>query len=725
MAEWAEGRVSEEGAEQAWWRARTSAVLAAQRGSFFLWSPLCLMAGVAVYFALPREPPLLAFAVIAAILALLVFGRQAKRRLAGKILLLALVGFCLIKARTEWVSAPVLRAPTGEALLTGVVEDFELRGPRRAAAILRILTLEGKGVTLKPSRARLTLTRTDTLRPGQVIRAKAQLFPLPTPVVPGGFDYGRTLWFEGIGATGRIYGDITVEGADPSWSLRFRAGLEDVREVIGARIRAVLPGERSGVAEAMITGERGTIPRDVNDSLQASGLAHILSISGLHMSLVAGLTFWLVRALLALSPTLATVYPIKKWAAIAGLAMGLVYMVLASASVATQRSYIMLAVMFIAILADRPALSMRNLAIAALIILVIAPEAALTASLQMSFLAVMGLLAIHEAWSAWLARREEVDHGIIHRSARFIFRALCAAALTSLAAGGLSSIAAAYHFGRLAPYSLIANLLAFPVMSILVMPFALFSVILMPFGLEAMPLRVMDAGLVLVQAISDWVVTLPGAQGHIPALPLVPALLLALAAIILCLTRGVMRLAVLPVAAMAFVLTTFTLAPDIYIDQATKNVVIRNEAGELVPAQSRRSRFAVSQWLRVDGDDIAPAAASRRAGWTCEGSLCRASVKGHRVLYMSEEKLAMTIPCGEADILITAFPLRGRCRSVPLRIDRFSVWRAGAHALYVGDGAPYVETARGEQGLRPWTIVPEPRRKDTSQGAGQGAWLRP
>jgi competence protein ComEC len=571
-------------------------------------------------------------------------------------------------------------------------------------------------VTRTPERARVTMTAKMSLRPGQVVTAKAQLFPLPTPVVPGGYDYGRSLWFEGIGATGRLYGDVTLGGTDPSWLLRFRARLEDLRDVIGERIRAVLPAERSGVAEAMITGERGTIPGDVNDSLQASGLAHILSISGLHMSLVAGLSFWLVRALLALSPMLATSYPIKKWAAVAGLVMGFVYLMLASASVATQRSYIMLAVMFIAILVDRPALSMRNLAIAALILLVAFPEAALTAGLQMSFLAVMGLLAVHEAWSRLLAQREDIDHGVLHRSASLIVRMFCAAALTSLAAGGLSSIAAAYHFGRLAPYGLIANLLALPAISILVMPFALFSVLAMPFGLEALPLRVMDAGLVLVQAISDWVVGLPGAQGRIPALSLAPALLLTFAAIVLCLAKGpIMRLAALPLAGIALWAAAFTQRPDIYVEPAAKNVAIRSQSSELVPAGPRRGRFAVSQWLRTDGDGATPAEAARRAGWTCDGPVCRVSVKGRSVLYLSEERLAMAIPCSEADILIAAFPLRARCRSVPLRIDRFSVWRAGAHALYIDDGAVRVETARGLQGLRPWTIVPEPRRKDTSR----------
>jgi len=152
---------------------------------------------------------------------------------------------------------------------------------------------------------------------------------------------------------------------------------------------------------------------------------------------------------------------------------------------------------------------------------------------------------------------------------------------------------------------------------------------------------------------------------------------------------------------------------------------VRSDKGHLVPAQPRRGRFAVSQWLRADGDDAAPAEAARRTGWACEGAVCRAVVKGRRIIYLPDEKLAMTIPCAEADILVAAFPLRGRCRSVPLRIDRFSVWRSGAHALYIDDDAIRIDTARDLQGLRPWTIVPEPRRKDTSRASGQGAWLRP
>ena len=217
--------------------------------------------------------------------------------------------------------------------------------------------------------------------------------------MPGGFDYGRQLYFEGIGGTGRITSKIDVLGSTTSASLWLSGALHNLRQEIGSRIRQHLKGTIAAFAEAMITGERASIPKDVNKSLQISGLAHILSISGLHMSLAAGGVFWIVRAFLALFPTIAQRWPIKKWAAGAALVFGFAYMLLAGSGAATQRSYIMLAVVFLAIIVDRPAISLRNLALAALLILILQPESAIQASFQMSFMAVMGLAAFFEYWN--------------------------------------------------------------------------------------------------------------------------------------------------------------------------------------------------------------------------------------------------------------------------------------------------------------------------------------
>jgi competence protein ComEC len=197
-----------------------------------------------------------------------------------------------------------------------------------------------------------------------------------------------------------------VLGETNSPSLWLSGSLNDLRQEIGSRVRQHLSGTIAALADAMITGERAAIPKDTNKSLQISGLAHILSISGLHMSLAAGGVFWVVRAFLALFPNLAQNYPIKKWAAAAALVFGFIYMLLAGSQAATQRSYIMLAVVFLAIMVDRPAISLRNLALAALLILVLQPESAIQASFQMSFMAVMGLAAFFEYWNRPQAENE-------------------------------------------------------------------------------------------------------------------------------------------------------------------------------------------------------------------------------------------------------------------------------------------------------------------------------
>ena len=234
-----------------------------------------------------------------------------------------------------------------------------------------------------------------------------------------------------------------------------------------------------------------------------------------------------MRAVLALSPRLALRYPIKKWAAVAALIAGFAYMLLSGTAVATQRSYIMLAIMFVAILLDRPALSMRNLAIAALLILIVEPEAAMSASFQMSFLAVVGLIAFYDSWLDWTKSRR--GHVLPAPAGECGWQeageASCVGIATTFVAGTLSSIPAAYHFGRISPYSLIANLLAIPVIGLIIMPMAVVEHRWRCRSASTfLPLQIMGKGLSVLLAISDWVSGLSGARLQIPTLPLKPLL---------------------------------------------------------------------------------------------------------------------------------------------------------------------------------------------------------
>jgi competence protein ComEC len=689
-------------------------VAAAQQGRLALWCPAALAAGIGLYFALPGEPAL-ALAVVLAVLGLCCAwagrGRVPVLILAG----VAALGFSLAKFRADMVAGPLLSATTGEVAVAGRVIAVDRASGGRLAMVLAPTAIEGLPAEKLPRRVRLSLPeRAGHPDPGTELAFKARLAPLPAPVMPGGFDYGRKLWFEGIGATGRVTPPLTVtgSGAGPGEWLDVR--LSRLRALMGARIHAALEEPYASFAEALITGERSTIPPEVNRSLQISGLYHILSISGLHMWLVAGGVFWAVRAVLALAPGLALVWPIKKWAAAAAVMTGLFYLLLADSGVATERSFIMVAVVFFAVIADRPALSARNLAVAALVILLREPEAAVDASFQMSFLAVLGLVAVYEAWARHAARRrvQEVRprHWVV-RVGAWAITALALSLLTSLVAGAASSLPAAYHFGRLSPYGVLANGLAIPVVGLVVMPAALLSAMLMPLGLEWLPLGVMAQGLSLVTLISDGIAALPGADA-IMARPSASAIvLMGVGFVWLALIAGTARLAGLPVLALGAVMAlTPPAMPDLLVSRAGENVALLSAGGALVPAHARRARFSVEKWLAANGEEKSPAEAARQPGWDCHENRCRAVVKDKSVLYVSRSE-GLPLDCAGVDILIADFPLRGACRGVPLRVDRFDLWRSGAHALHIGAEGVTVTTARAEQGARPWVVRPEARAR--------------
>lgn len=687
-------------------------IAAAQRARAFLWCAPALAAGSAAYFWLPFEPPLAVagLALLAAMLALWRGGAVPVLLLLGMVAL----GFGLAKVEAMSAATPLLTATTPEVTVTGRVVSVANASRHRLVMILEPQSIEGLSPGRTPARLRLSLPdKAGRPQAGSEISFRARLMPLPSPIEPGGFDYGRSLWFERIGGTGRVTSAVTVLNDDLPLLWRFDGWLASIRAAMGARIRAALDEPYASFADALITGERSSIPPAINQSLMVSGLYHILSISGLHMWLVAGGVFWAVRAGLALAPALALGWPIRKWAAAAALLMALFYMLLADSGVATTRSFVMVAIVFFAIMVDRPALSMRNLALAALAILLIEPHAVTEAGFQMSFLAVLGLVAFYESWARYRAARpaEEVAMGWPRRLAAWALAAILVSLLTSLVAGFSSSLPAAYHFGRISPYGVLANGLAIPVVGVVVMPAALASALLMPLGLEWLPLQVMAKGLELVIRISDAIAALPGADEVIARPPAVAAVAAAAGLIMLCLLAGPVRLAGLAVMALGGGLALFPPAPpDLLIEASGRNVALRGPGGDLVPAQARRGRFAVEKWLRSGGAEEYLSAAASRPGWICAEGLCRATVKGRRIVYLSGRE-GKPLDCRETDVIIADFPLRGACPEVPLRIDRFDLWREGAHAVGFDGGEPVVVTARGLQGERPWRVVPEARAR--------------
>ena len=355
---------------------------------------------------------------------------------------------------------------------------------------------------------------------GEAIGLKATLRPPPEPIEPHGFDFARRAWFQRVGGSGYATGKIErLQGAgEPPWDLRLWAAIDRLRALVNDRIRASLPGERGEVAAALITGERAGITEEDNQAMRDSGLFHILSISGLHMVIMAGTVFWLVRAGLASIPSIALRFPIRKWSAAIALAAALFYLLLSGAAVPTVRSWIMMSIVLLAVILERPALTMRNVALAAMVILVVMPESLFDPSFQMSFAAVVGLVALVEANSKRTQSRPQ-DVSLVFRWLHRLWAIVVGDAVTTLVATAAVAPFAVYHFHRMSHYGVVANLLALPLVSLLIMPFALLSLLAMPLGLEAWPLQVMGLGIDLLLATGKWVASWPGAVSILPAIP--------------------------------------------------------------------------------------------------------------------------------------------------------------------------------------------------------------
>jgi competence protein ComEC len=685
-----------------------SRAVAAQQGRMVVWAPVFLACGIWIYFNVSGEPAFIAeLGVIAASVLALVFLR---RFTVAVVVALVLLGFGLAKMRQMTVASPLLLGPVASSEISGFVADADNKGGQRRVLVIELQSATNIPDGEMPRRVRISSLDAPTALIGDFVRFTVRLTPLPRPVMPGGFDFGRDLYFQSIGAMGRNVTPPVFEYRPVPWKFAERRFFHRLRSVMGAHITAAIPGPIGAFANSIVTGERAAIPADMNTSLQISGLAHIISISGLHMSLVAGGVFWVMRAFLALFPAIALNYPIKKWAAVAALIVGLIYMLLADSGSATERSYIMIAVMFFAILVDRPAVSLRNLALSALIILVVTPEEAMGASFQMSYLAVMGIIAFFEQWNNRPTDMRAVARSRMMRLVHSTWKVAVGSILTTIVAGGLSSIAAVYHFGRLSPYSPVANALALPIADLLVMPAAMLGVLMMPFGMDYWPFKLVEQGLSATMWISDTVASWPYANRIMPHPALFGVSMMVAGAFLLCLLNGRVRWVGATLICGGAYFGQATDRPFLLVDDRASTIAILDEAQNYVLADAAKGKFSSEKWLQSNGQMETTDASAARPGWTCAEGMCFSDLASSSVGFL-HTPAGPDWTCPPVEIVVADFPLRGACPDAKLRVDRFDVWRNGAFAIFGKGGELRVETVVGVQGDRPWVVRPETRPK--------------
>ncbi len=587
-------------------RALITQALLAQRGHLFHWVPVCLALGIGWYFMLRFEPSQTLFwGVGTGALILLLLSRMLGDALGPFALAVALVGagFILAGWRAHDVAGPVLGFR-----YYGPVEGRVVGIDRSSSDALRLtldqVVLERTTPSRTPTRVRISLHGDAELgvvpQPGMRVMTTGHLSPPGGPVEPGGFDFQRHAWFGQLGAVG--YTRVPVLAIASAEDGQAGLAVFRIRMAAAARVMEVLPGDDGGFAVAVTTGARSAISQDALEDLRASNLAHLLAISGLHMGLLSGFVFALLRVGFALVPPLALRVPARKLAAGGALVAAAGYLALSGGNVATERAFIMAAVALCAIMVNRRAISLRGVAIAAVIVLILRPEALLGPGFQMSFAATTALVAVF----GWM-RDGRVTIG--PKWVQPVIGVLLASGISGLATAPIG----AAHFNTVSHYGLIANLTAVPMMGMIIIPSAVLALFLGLFGLEAVGLKIMGLGLQWILWVADTVANWDGARSfvHGPGLWVLP--MLTLGFLWLVLWQGRSRLIGLAPMLVSFVIWAQTDRPAGLIAENGTLVGVMTQDGRAL-SKAKGAGFIARNWLENDGDDSDQQSANARWG---------------------------------------------------------------------------------------------------------------
>ena len=686
-----------------------------QHGTGFVVTPALLVAGAVGYFCLPTEPPPAALAVLTAgmLAAVAVRGSGAARIIALSLLLIA-TGAGLAAVETWRHSTPML----GSAIttrITGRVVAIEDRGESRQRLTIDLFATERPKLRHAPDRFRATARDVPAgLLPGDGVAGVVRMLPATGPARPDGYDFAFENYFDGIGANGFfLSGPFRLDKADaggPADALS--AWVERLRTALAAHIRSRIGGPEGEIAAALVAGVRGGIPDEITAALRKTGLAHFLAISGLHMALVAGTVVGAVRYGFALFPSFSSRRPVKKYAAAAGLLALALYLIMSGAAVAAQRAFIMFAVMLVAVFFDRAALTLRNLAIAALIIIAIAPHEVMGPSFQMSFAATAALIGAYGWYTERRMRRPAAPvpaRSLSGNAFRFVFLFMGGLAMTSLIAGLATGLFAAWHFQRVAPLGLIANLAAMPIVTVGVMPFAVAGVATMPFGIDGLFFGAMGKALGLVIAIATGLAERSPVD-IVGALPAPAVAVLASALVIATLATTWLRAAAVPLVILGALLIMTRDQPDLLISEDARLVAMPLSNGNLAVNRSRPSAFTVEIWSaalrtrtveRPEDTTGIPKAGENEQAFQCGEGLCLARHASGAVVAHAANAQSAEPACGVAMLIVIDDATAANSCGRGVTITKRDLALRGSAAVRFGDAGTAIRHAIGET-LRPW-----------------------
>ncbi|MGG6893546.1 ComEC/Rec2 family competence protein [Rhizobium sp. BR 315] len=723
----------------------------AAHGRAILFAPIYMGLGAIFWFTLASDPPpqtiLVGF--------LLLTGGFLFRRESGQLvrhLLFAgmLISLGMALAQLEsWRASTIMLDSAVTTTVTGRVERRETYDNGRWRYVVKVEATEKPSVHRPPERVTIFVRKqAEPFNLGDRIQGRARLTPPAGPALPRLNDFAFSSYFNGIGANGFAYGALTLlspsgDAAENSLLDKADIWLAGLRNSIGDRIRRTLPGDVGAFAAALVTDERRAISDDTTEALRVAGLTHIIAISGLNMALSAGIFYVGLRYLFSLFPGLVQAWPTKKIAAFGALVTVTAYYLISGFGVSAERAFIMMAIMLVAVLLDRPSISLRNVALSAIVILVLSPSQVLGPSFQMSYAATLALVSGYTLWKRRRHRESILSRSKFLSPLLFVSRFFGGILSTSFIGGASTAIFSIEYFHRLATYGLAANLAAMPIVSFIVMPFGMVAMLLMPFGLDGPFWKVTGEGLELVILVAKTVAGWGGdiTFGRQPAW-LMPTFIAGFLIMSVLRTRlrhlgFVLLLATIGAAAFG----SGVQKPDLMISEDGALVALRQD-GILATNRERPQTFIFEQWQKAlvaaehQPPTILPAdsrlpqiskkqrrrrlsadeqKAVRKAmgealdqtmqgSFACQkGAWCVAMLENGTILVTIENAAYLPPACDTANIVVTAIRLRlDRCRSGAMLFTGATLRRSGSVEMDLRGDIPIVSTAF-ENPQRPWT----------------------
>lgn len=632
----------------------------------FLLLPFLMIAGLIASAAVRFAPDPLALGSVGAAIAVAVPLTWRRLAILRAVTLLAAfwAGFALLTVHGALFGTTMLARPVfGTYAVT--VDEVLSEGPDGGRFVVSAIAPQGEARPLSIRRARLAIDGPTDLSSGDVITARFRFAPVPGPAVPGGFDSQFHSYFDGIGAYASVIASVT--SVTPAESATAGRVTDGIRRAIGGRIDAALAQPAAGIARALVTGDQSGVTEEAREVMSTAGLAHVLSISGLHLTIVAGGVFAALRMALSFWTGLSRRVSAKRLAAAGGILAALLYFSISGGNVAALRATIMIVLVLGAVIVGRRALTMRNVAVAALFVIVSDPASVFRPSFQLSFAAVVALIG------AWELSRggEGGEHGLLRQILGY-FGGLAA---TSLVAGAATLLFSAYHFQQTSPLGVLGNLVSLPLVGFVMMPAAVLAVLAMPLGIEGPFLAAMGWSIDRMLDVARLVASM---STGIDASPLLTPAALAIGLAGLCwfaFLRDRWRL-LGPVAMVpAVLLFALDRPPDVLISDSTQAVAVRFADGMRL-IDGKPGSFAVGVWEETYGGAIGAATPDDPVG--CDSIGCIAT-PGF-ALALVEDPAGFYEECASADVVVTRRRAPAVCHA-PLVIDADALARGGVHWL--------------------------------------------